>query len=50
MVGRTGRNMPTAPNPKEIVPATVNIAFLRLLDPRLFSSLFIEIYHVLGLV
>jgi hypothetical protein len=45
-----GRNTPTAPNPKEIVPATMNITFLRLLGLRLPSGLFIKIVYALGLV
>jgi len=50
VVGRIGKNTPTAPNPKEIVPVTMNIAFLRLLGLRLPSGLFIKIDYALGLV
>jgi len=45
-----GRNTPTVPNPKEIVPATMNIAFLRLLGLHLPSVLFMKTYHAFGLV
>jgi hypothetical protein len=31
VVGGIGKNTPAAPNPKEIVPATTNIPFLKLL-------------------
>jgi hypothetical protein len=50
VVGRIGKNTPTAPNPKEIVPAAMNNAFLKLHGLRLPSSLFINTDYAFGLV
>ena len=50
MVGRIGRNKPIVPNPKEMVPAVMNSAFLRLLGSRPLSDFSMNIDHALCLL
>jgi hypothetical protein len=49
VVGRIGKNTPAAPNPKEIVPATTNIPFLKLLGLRMLPDWFITMIQLLDL-